>query len=658
MSLTRAFCRTWFILVIVFVSGVSQAEALKCTHLPQLFELFVKSHYSYEALNDQLKKQTIDQYVKRVDSSKTLLLKSDVEEIKKKSRSLFKTMNVGNCDQLDWVGKLMVTRAKENEDFVRKFLGADYKLDEKTELILDPRKREYPANIAARNEVLKKIVHFQVSNYLMTDMKLDEAKKQLIHRYELVTKRMTEKTPADLVEEFAEAFAIALDPHSSFLSRDNVEDFQIQMQLSLEGIGASLSSQNGFTVIESLIKGGGAEKSKKLEPKDKIISVAQGEDGKAESIIDMDLKDVVKLIRGKKGTKVKLTILRQAETNETFEVVIVRDKIDIEEQAAKIFYSDITREGKKYKVGIIDLPSFYGGGKGGRLASKDVRRLLREAKKEKVDGIVLDVSRNGGGLLEEAVRISGLFINKGGVVATKSSNGKVEVLDDEDQGMEYDGPLVLLTSRLSASASEILAGALKDYKRAVIVGGENTFGKGSVQTFLGLPLGLGAMKVTTGMFFLPGGQSTQRVGVESDVKLPSVFETDDIGESALDYALGVQTIGRFVSSEGNIKGDKGWKPIGSNIIKKLNQLSQKRVAKDALFDDIRKRIKERKKNEEKVLLADLRKKSKEENGDKKDEKDKKEDKEDDDKKYLESAWIQEGSNVLIDLVQQISNVKS
>jgi carboxyl-terminal processing protease len=644
--------------VFIFISFLKPVSAvpLECKLLPTLFGIFLKNHYSQKELSEEIRKRTIEQFVRDLDPSKTILLKQDVDTIKNQLGTIFKNFGSGNCAPLDVAYDLLVQRAKENEDFARQFLGENYKIDETVEIVVDPKKRTHAKDSKEKQDFMAKILHFEISNLLIADLKLPEAKKQIVHRYELITKRLKEKKAEEKMENFVEAFAHSLDPHSSFLSRDSMEDFQIQMELSLEGIGAVLRSQDGFTVIESLIKGGGAEKSKQLQPKDKIIAVAQ-ESGKPASVIDMDLRDVVKLIRGKKGTKVRLTVLRQAEETKTFEVTIAREKINIEEQAAKITFENRTVGDKKIKLGFLELPSFYGGGKRGTRSSyADVKKLLQSAKKEKVDGIVLNLSNNGGGLLDEAVNISGLFINKGGVVATKStSSDKSEVLKDEESGVEYGGPLVVLTSRVSASASEILAGALKDYSRALVVGGDHTFGKGSVQAVIGLPLELGGIKVTTGMFFLPKGKSTQQLGVQSDIVMPSYFNNGDIGEKTLDYSLGPQSISSFLSPEAHLaKASEDWKEIKSNQIKELAQKSQDRVSKSKKFTELKKKIEESKKNEGIIRLADIRKKAKTEKAEEKkktSQKKKKGEKSESPEEENESPLKEEALNILTDLVQ-------
>ncbi len=349
---------------------------------------------------------------------------------------------------------------------------------------------------------------------------------------------------------------------------------------------------------------------KKLLPKDKIIGVAQS-DEKPIPVIDMDLRDVVKMIRGKKGTKVRLTILRESPTKETFEVTLVRDKIDLKDHAAKISFRMQKRGDKTLKVGVLDLRSFYGGderGGSGRTSSRDVRKCLEEAKNGHADAVVMDLSLNGGGLLDEAIRISGLFIKTGNVVATKETSGHVQIQSDDDESIAYSGPLVVLTSRNSASASEILAGVLKDYHRAIVVGADHTFGKGTVQAVKTLP-NLGSLVVTTGMFFTAGGKSTQRIGVPADVKIPSLLNLPDIGEESLDYALPNQSIPKFTSTTANSREkEEHWIPVTRDVLAAVTKKSAERINKSAKFKTIRKELNDIKKEKGVVKLEDLMKK--------------------------------------------------
>lgn len=621
------------LLLILLLPISSVAENLNCRRLPMLMERFLADHYAMKNMTGEIEIHAVDQMIKRLDPSKTLLYESDVERLKTILQDVFASVQAGNCASLQQVYYVLVARARENEAIVKKILGPDYRLDEALELNINVNKRPYVKKAAEKHALLRKVVQFQIENALMSGIDLAEAKKQQIHRYELQTKRVVERNPDKLITSVAEAFALALDPHTNYLSPEDLEDLRIQMQLFLEGIGAMLSSDNGFTVIEELIPGGGAERSGLLKPKDKIIAVAQ-EGEKPVDVIDMDLHDIVKMIRGKKGTQVTLTILRQAEHTDRFDATIMRDKIDIKEQEAKIAYETRTVDGRQYHFGVIDLPSFYGDEKENKSCYEDVKSLLADAQRQHVEGIVLDLSRNGGGLLGEAVRLAGLFLDKGGIVATKDSHEQVTILangsaasgaeDDknkvitlpaEDPREVYTGPLVVLTSRLSASASEIVAGALKDYHRAVIVGSDHTFGKGSVQTLTPLPRDLGAMKITTAMYFLPGGKSTQKVGVEANVRLPTWFILEDVGETALDYPLPAQAITPFFGVPGNAAPI--WKPVEQPMLAELAVRSKARVAKEAKFAEIIKNNKEAASKKGVIRLADLRKEIEKEVGGKK-----------------------------------------
>lgn len=611
------------LMMILLTSCTGEAEDLTCSRLPKLMEAFHENHYAMKSTTPEIRTRAVDQMIKHLDPSKTLLYESDLKKLKPYLLDVFVGAEKGNCTSLQLVYDLLVARARENEEIVKKILGPDFQPDKKAELTINVDKRPYPKTLAEKQELLKKIVQFQIENALHTGIDLAAAKKKQIHHFELQTMRVIEQNPANLIAVSAEAFALALDPHTSYLSAKNLEDLQIQMKLSLEGIGASLSSDNGFTVIEELIPGGAAEKTGLLKPKDKIIAVAQqGE--MSVNVIDMDMRDVISMIRGKKGTRVTLTILRQGAKKERFDVSIVRDKIDMKEQEAKITYEIRKVNDKQYRFGIIDLPSFYGGEKGDKSSYEDVKKLLAEARREQVDGILLNLSRNGGGLLEEAVRLTGLFIGKGGIVAVKDSKGRVIILangsaepvkeynkrsinaaPEEDPQALYMGPLVVLTNRLSASASEIAAGALQDYRRAVIIGSDHTYGKGSVQTLLQLPFELGAMKVTTGLYFLPGGKSTQKNGVPADVRLPGWFVLEDISESALDYPLPAQAIAPFLGMRG--KATPQWKPVNEPLIATLTSKSHARVAHDAKFAKIIKDNKEAADKKGIIKLDDFRK---------------------------------------------------
>lgn len=644
---------------ILFAGASASAqikEGLECRFLSVIETGFLANHVKYSERSTELSGRTLDQYIERMDPSKIYLTQADIDQIKKLAGDVFDKTKKRDCSFLDGIQKIVLQRVKERADFAKSFLGKDYKFDIKTEFVFDPKKKSWPKSNDEANEYLKKYVHFQIANYLSTDMKLDEAKANVIKNYERALKRVQDTKQDDLFASYLDAFAGALDPHSSFFSRDVLEDFEIQMRLSLEGIGATLSSQDGFTVVEQLVGGGAAARSGQIELQDRIVAVGQ-ETGPMENVIDMDLKDVVKKIRGKKGTKVRLSILRKVgDKKERFEVTLVRDKVNLEDDAASITFIDKKIDGgKKKKIGIINFPSFYADSRrGGRSSADDLKKLVKEANDKKADGLVLDLSNNGGGSLEDAVKIAGLFFAEGNVVKQSS---KVEArgetaLADTDPTVDWAGPLVVLTSRISASASEIVSGTLQDYRRAVIVGGDHTYGKGSVQSVLPMPNNLGAIKVTVGMFFVPGGKSTQHRGVDADVVLPGVFSTDDIGEKYMDYSLPPKTIEPFISQEAFVKTGKGaWKEVNPGWIKTLKALSEIRVEKEPEFKKVREEIKKAQARGKLIKVSEIMN-DKETKDKKEKEKAKKTmSKAEKLKEYLKRADIIEASNVLTDLIQ-------
>lgn len=633
------------------IAFAKKDNSLECRYLTMIEDGFLRYHVKYTKRDKELETQVIEQHLKKLDPSKIYFTQEDSDKVKDMMKGLFEKTKKNECEFLVEAQNLLVKRIQERAEFAKKFLGKEYKFDDKTEFIFDPDQKKYPKNADEANDFLKKYIHFQISNYLATDMKLEEAKDRVKKNYDLAIKRLNETSIDDLYSGYLDSFARSLDPHSSFFSKDVLSDFQIQMSLSLEGIGATLSSENGFTVVEQLVPGGAAAKSGLVEPQDKIIAVGQ-EKGDMENVIDMDLKDVVKKIRGAKNTKVRLTLLRKSGDGKTRkDITLTRDKVNLEDEAANIHFIDKEVGGQKKKLGIVNLPSFYADSKsGGRSAATDLKKLLKQAREQKADGIVLDLSNNGGGSLDDAVRIAGLFFKTGNVVKQSSkTEGREQILEDEDSMVDWSGPLVVLTSRISASASEIVSGTLQDYKRAVIVGGDHTFGKGSVQSVLPIPGDLGAIKVTVGMFFIPGGNSTQHRGVDADVVLPGPYSTDDIGEKSLDYSLPPKKIEPFISKEAYVnEGAEAWKEIKSDWVKALKDKSQGRVEKNTEFKKIIEDLKKSKDKGKVIKVADI---LKEKDKNEKEKKKKKFSKDEKTKEYLKRQDIQEASQVLLDLIQ-------
>jgi carboxyl-terminal processing protease len=656
---------------ILFVSSVSLAQslqftkALDCNWIEPIQTGYVQNHLVYKKKDSELQARVVSQYIKKQDGAKIYLLESDVNTIKAMMKNVFDDVARSDCKFLTEVQSLVNKRVNERVDYVKSMLEAaskvkgvkdikknEFRFDPTTEFVYDPDHKNYPKTTEEANEFIGKYVQFQLANYIATDIKMDEAKKRVVKNYNRIQKRYADTKYETLVSDYLNSFAMALDPHSSFFSKEYYEDFTIDMSLSLEGIGATLSQEDGFTVVEALVAGGAASKSGLVDPQDKIVAVSR-KDGKMENVIDMELKDVVKMIRGPKGTKVKLTILRkEGGSNKKFDIELTREKVSLEDNAVSIHYIDKEVKGLKKKLGVINLPSFYADSKrGGRSAAADMKRVVGEAKTKGVDGLVLDLSNNGGGSLDDAVKIGGLFIKTGNIVKQSSRReGGENALADADDKVDWDGPLVILISRISASASEIVSGALKDYNRALVVGADHTYGKGSIQTVIAVPGDLGALKVTIGMFFTPGGFSTQHRGVESDILLPSPYTVDDIGEKSMDYSLPPKKIEGFLSPEAVVeKGDGKWEKIKPEWVTKLKGRSAQRVAKNDEFKKIVDELEKTKKLGKTIKVSEVLKDKGEK--DKKVKKSRYAAKEEKEKEYLKRAEIQEASDILSDLIE-------
>ena len=580
-------------LALWLAPGPAAAE-LDCAALPELMQDFVRGHVHRTELGPELEARTVDTYLRRIDPSRMLLTRAEVRAVNESMRGVFDRIRAGDCKSLSELHKNMVRQHERTAKFVREFVSADgYALDEKARLVLDPEERGSPATPEERDALLKSWVHFQIATYVANGTPLPEARRKLAERYDRRFRRLLETPPQDVYGDFLDAFAGSLDPHSSYLSAKVLEDFRIGMSLSLEGIGVALAEEDGYAVAERIIPGGAADRQKTLRPKDKIIAVAPKGDGEFVDIIDMPLREAVALIRGKAGSRVDLTVVREGEGTERFNVAIVRDKIDLEEQAASLRFEEREVGGRKLRLAVLGLPSFYGDADPTqRQSTKDVERLLRQVAEEKADGLLLDLSRNGGGLLQHAVTVSGFFLRSGAIVAIENSDGERQIQRDHDRSVLYSGPLVVLTSRVSASASEILAGALKDYRRAVIVGDDHTFGKGTVQTVATLPHGDGALKITTQLFFRPGGLSTQHDGVASDVVVPSLLAGEEYGEKTQPYSIPPHETTAFLSDTAN-GTESHWQPLTDPILAELGRRSHDRVEGNPEFAEIRKKVAER-----------------------------------------------------------------
>ncbi len=579
---------------------VAAAESpLQCEAVPGLMRHYLQGHVTWQELSPELKRRTIDTYVRRLDPTRTLLLASEASDARVSLSGFFERARGGDCQQLRDLRDLMVGHHQRTEAFVRQLLEDEgFEIDPKASLVIDPDERGQPETPKRRDEINRSLVHFQLARYLAADTPIEKAKKSLIHRYELRSSRAAATGDEDLYAAFLDAFAVSLDPHSDYFSPEDQEDFNIQMRLKLSGIGVALSERDGFAVAERIIPKGAADRQGELRPNDKIIAVAQeGED--PVDIIDMPLREAVALIRGEAGTVVDLTILREKPKPRRFHIKIERADIDLAERAANMELIEHTVGERKIKLAVLELPSFYGDQNfpESRQCSEDVAALLAEARAAGAQGLLLDLSSNGGGALEHAVRISGFFIRTGEIVRVENGHRR-QPMWDRDDSVLWSGPMVVHTSRISASASEILAGALKDYRRAIVTGDDHTFGKGTVQTVRHLPRGLGALKITTALFYRPSGVSTQKSGVRSHVLVPSLFGREGLGEAAQDYALEAEPRKPFLSKSANREGNgEGyWTPLSDELVAQLAERSRARVESSDDFAEVREKLAEAQQN--------------------------------------------------------------
>lgn len=642
--------------------GPGKKAQLKCENLADIKKGFLIAHFEYNKKTSSLEKRTIKAHLEGFDPMKIFFSKADFDELTKKMSNIYKNIDAGKCAQLFEIQDFYIKKVEERVAFAKSKLNKDFKFDKQVRIVLDPDKRGWAKTKAELHKLQEQYIHFQISNRLITGKKIKESVKLVSKSYDRSLRNIKKFKKDDVLVGYLNSFAHSLDPHTSYFSSDALEDFEISMSLSLEGIGATLTPEDGFTVVDSLVKGGAAEKSGKVFPKDKIIAVGQFTNGTPqafENVVEWDLRDVVRLIRGKKGSKVRLKILRTHKgKTEPHTVTLTRDKIALEDEAAQLTFINKENNGVRRKVGIINLPSFYASSKGDRSSARDVKNIIKQARAENADGLILDMSQNGGGSLSDAVELAGLFFKTGNVVKQSNKNPKLQPipLKDEDPEVDWAGPLVVLISRVSASASEIVAGTLKDYDRAVIVGADHTFGKGSVQQVIPLSPGLGALKVTVGMFYTPGGFSTQHIGVSSHVVLPSALDDKDIGEKTLDYSLEKSKINKFISRDAFVTSGPGkWEKVSDQTIKTLAQRSKVRVKSDKEFQEIvQEVIKARAEEKKGIVLGD----SFDERKDKNEEYEKKKNFSDKEKiaEYHKRPDIREAANVLVDLIDIESKV--
>lgn len=547
-----------------------------------------QSHYHKFTLNDEFSEKIFDRYIKWLDGSRNTFLQSDIDTLRAKyAMKLDDELYSGETNAAFEIYELLMKRRYERYQYALSLLDNEPDLTGNDQIENDREKSPFPTTIEEANELWTQRVKNDIINLYLKDKKWPESKKTLIKRYNLAIKRLTQTKADDILQTYLNAFSREIDPHTSYLSPRAAKSFQESMNLSLEGIGATLSSEDDMTVIKSLVPGAPAARSKKIAVGDKIVGVGQAK-GEIEDVIGWRIDDVVDKIKGKKGTKVRLEIEPEKGGKNQI-ITLIRDKVRLEDSAAKLTMTKV--EGKN--IAVIKIPSFYIG------LSDDVRKLLADLKAKKADGLIIDLRENGGGSLLEVVELTGLFIPQGPVVQVRDASNRIKVHEDMFADVLYDGKVMVMINRHSASASEIFAAAMQDYNRAIIIG-QQTFGKGTVQQNRSLNLitdldePLGFIQYTIQKFYRIDGGSTQLKGVEADIRFPEIINAEKVGESHQDNALPWDKIpAAEYKSLGNAR----------EAVAYLNEKHQARIAVEPEFIVLNEEITERKIRDERKFTS-------------------------------------------------------
>ncbi len=579
--------------------------------------LMQRYHYKKIKLDDSLSVNIFNRYLKSLDYNKMIFLKSDIKNFSKQKFLMDDYIKKGQLKEAYHIFNVFYKRLSNRIKYADALLNKGFNFNKNEYYTVKRDSTDWPKNIKESNELWRKRVKYDALNLLLAGKKWDATKKILKKRYNNYRKVFYQFNSEDVFQNYMNAFALSIDPHTDYLSPIASQNFNIDMSRSLEGIGARLMTDDEYTKVAEIIAGGPAFKSKQLHRDDKIIGVAQGKIGKMVDVIGWRITEVVQLIRGKKGTVVRLQIIPAANdiTAEPKVIELVRDKILLNDISAKENVLDIINNKLSYKIGVLSIPAFYidfdaarKGNPNYKSTTRDVRVLLKKLKKEKVDGVIVDLRNNGGGSLQEAISLTGLFIKKGPVVQVKNSNGSIDVSRDPDPKIVYTGPLAVLINRFSASASEIFTGAIQDYGRGIVIG-ETSYGKGTVQNMINLNnlmpntnMKLGQVKLTIAKFYRINGGSTQDLGVTPDILFPTAFDPQKIGESAEPSALPWDKIDSVkYKTFGNIKP----------YLKKLRAEHLTRIKKDFEFQNLIANINEYKRNRKDMKIS-LNKKIREE----------------------------------------------
>ena len=520
------------------------ADKIHSSTIGEIVRSLSRRHYNKININDALSSNLLDSYISSLDPSRSYFYQSDINEFETLRYRLDDEINNRQVTSGYTIYNRLQQRVMERVGYaIDRLEGAkkfDFTLNESFET--DREKSPWITSTTQMDDLWRKRLKSSVLNLTLDNESNKEAKVKLIKRYNNQIKRVQQTNSEDVFQIYVNNLTRLYDPHTAYFSPRSSENFKINMSLSLQGIGAVLQTEDEFTKIVRLIPSGPADKTGKLQANDKIVGVAQGTNGEMIDIIGWRLDDVVQKIRGKKGTVVRLELVgSDSKSLERRIISITRDKVKLEEQAAQKKIVTTKVDGREYKIGVIDIPTFYidfaaaqRGDRNYKSTTRDVAILIEELKQQHIDGLIIDLRNNGGGALQEANSLTGLFLRTGATVQIKFSNGKVAPYEDNNPYKAYDGPLGVIVNRQSASASEIFAGAIQDHRRGLIIG-DQTFGKGTVQTLT--PLKHGQLKLTHAKFYRISGESTQNKGVVPDISLPALLDAQEYGESSLEYAL-------------------------------------------------------------------------------------------------------------------------
>lgn len=580
----------------MFAQQLSEPSSEEETTAKLVTRMIERFHINQPEIGDEVSQKLLKRYLRVLDPQKLYFLKQDVDGFRRYRTQLDDLLESGNVQFAMTVYDRYLERLDERIKLAHQLIDRDFDFEKDEELVTDPEEISWAQSEEEIEERWRKRIKNDVLTLMLDGRPLKEIRERLHKRYRNLSRSKRQAKSGEVLEKYLSALAHCLDPHSSYMSPQTLEEFRISMQLSLEGIGAELRSEDGYTIVNDIVPGGAADQDGRLQVGDKIIGVGQGKEGELVDIVEMKLNRVVQLIRGPKDSVVRLQV-KKAKTGEVKEYALTRQKVEIQSAAVKGRIIDTAeRLGEQSaRIGVIRIPSFYRdfqsaqqGKKNFRSAVRDVRKVLQNFKSQGgVDAVVVDLRFNGGGALNEAIAVSGLFIDKGPVVMVKEQDGNIDVLRDEDPGAAYDGPLVVVCNRLSASASEIFAAAIKDYRRGIVVGDERTHGKGTVQHVMPVSQEFlqflnredrGALKLTINQFYRVNGDSTQVRGVQSDIVLPSPMalgHIEGIGEADMDNALPFSQIPAADYETAGL--------VTPDIISALQQASQQRVAASEEF---------------------------------------------------------------------------